>query len=195
MAKLDPHTPSGPAFMGANFDPEAAMRQFQARTANLLQAQERLFQGLGAAMRAQMRFSQEYLASRMTLMQWNQLDPTHVSDLVQRDIEQAQALAKEISDELRESFTEASTLLRTIPAPRKAAEPTSPEPAREVHETSTSKARTAELATTAPKTQINKPVAASAATPVPQDEEAPAPVAKARPAPRPVSRARSKPSA
>ncbi|WBO60077.1 hypothetical protein GT370_04295 [Acidocella sp. MX-AZ03] len=47
MAKLDPHTPSGPAFMGANFDPEAAMRQFQARTANLLQAQERLFQGLG----------------------------------------------------------------------------------------------------------------------------------------------------
>ncbi|WBO60078.1 hypothetical protein GT370_04300 [Acidocella sp. MX-AZ03] len=143
-------------------------------------------------MRAQMRFSQEYLASRMTLMQWNQLDPTHVSDLVQRDIEQAQALAKEISDELRESFTEASTLLRTIPAPRKAAEPTSPEPAREVHETSTSKARTAELATTAPKTQINKPVAA---TPVPQDEEAPAPVAKARPAPRPVSRARSKPSA
>lgn len=195
MAKLDPHTPSGPAFMGANFDPEAAMRQFQARTANLLQAQERLFQGLGAAMRAQLRFSQEYLASRMTLMQWNQLDPTHVSDLVQRDIEQAQALAKEISDELRESFTEAGALLRTIPAPRKAAEPTSPEPAREVHETSTSKARTAELATTAPKTHVTKPTAARPPAPVTRDEDMPAPAAKARLASRPVSRTRNKPSA
>ncbi len=98
-------------FPAGALDPETFIRQWQARAAKLVHAQERIAQGMAAAMRAQLRYGQEYMASHMNMMQWEVTDAAHLSEQARQDIENFAALVKEVSGEIRSGFAEAGEML------------------------------------------------------------------------------------
>ncbi|HTQ72587.1 MAG TPA: hypothetical protein VMH92_13950 [Acidocella sp.] len=114
-------------FPAGALDPEQFIHQWQARAAGLVHAQERIAQGMAAAMRAQIRYGQEFMVSHMKMMQWEVTDAEHLSAQARQDIENFAALVKEVSGEIRSGFAEAGKMLEAKPAHQKQAVPDAPE--------------------------------------------------------------------
>lgn len=96
-------------------NPEHMMRNWQSRTIRVLRAQERLSQGMLAAARAELRFGQEFLTSRLGLLRWDAAEPGHMSEQAQRDLENLVSVMREVSEEIRSGFSEAAEMLRGEP--------------------------------------------------------------------------------
>ena len=114
---------SGFEFPVVAFDPGEFVHQWQARASKLLHAQERIAQGLAAAARAQLRYSQEYMINHANMMHWDAVDAEHLSAQARKDIENFAAMVKEMSGEIRGGFAEAGEMLEIKPLakPREAA--------------------------------------------------------------------------
>lgn len=110
---------SGFEFPVAAFDSEEIIHRWQARASKILHAQERIAHGMIAAMRAQMRFSQEFMVDHMNMMRWELTDAAHLSEQTRKDIENFAALVKEVSGEIRSGFAEAGELLEVKAPPQK----------------------------------------------------------------------------
>ncbi|MGE4481640.1 hypothetical protein [Acidocella sp.] len=102
---------SGFDLSGGPFNPDEFIRQWQSRAFMLLQAQERIVQGLAAAARAQLRFSQEFMLNRVNMLHWDAVDGEHLSEHARQEIEHLGALIHEVSDEIRTCFNEAGEML------------------------------------------------------------------------------------
>lgn len=110
---------SGFEFPVAAFDSEEIIHRWQAGASKILHAQERIAHGMVAAMRAQMRFSQEFMVDHMNMMRWEMTDAAHLSEQTRKDIENFAALVKEVSGEIRSGFAEAGELLEVKAPPQK----------------------------------------------------------------------------
>ncbi len=172
---------SGLEFPVAALNPEEIMRLWQTRTSKLLHAQERIAQGMAAAMRAQLRYGQEFMVSHMNIMQWEVADAAHLSEQARKDIENFAALIKEVSGEIRSGFTEAGELLEVkLPHTQQAAPaPAAEETAKPVAAHTEQKAEPPAAEAAAPVEETSQPVAAH------PTEDAEAPPAKAA-APKPA---------
>jgi hypothetical protein len=93
-------------------NPEEMMRKWQSRTVQVLRAQERISQGMMAAARAELRFGQEFMASRLSMLHWDTTEPGHVSEQAQRDIENLVGVMREVAEEIRTGFAEAAEMMR-----------------------------------------------------------------------------------
>lgn len=187
---------SGFEFPVAALDPEEFFHQWQARTSKILHAQERIAQGIAAAMRAQLRFGQEFMVTHMNMMQWEVADAEHLSAQARKDIDNFAALLKEVSGEIRDGFIEANKMLETKPLHK--LEETVAETTKPVAAHPAPKAEPPTDLATASAAGTSKPVAAHTKTEAPSNGRA-APesafiAAKAAPASmrQPASRARPK---
>jgi hypothetical protein len=96
----------------ASFSPEKMMRDWQQNATRLLRAQERILRGIAGAAQLEISYGQEVLSTRLALLHGDAPKPAAAGTQVSAEMEKLVALMKEVSDELRTSFTEAMQLLR-----------------------------------------------------------------------------------
>jgi|GEM_PF-3920367 methyl-accepting chemotaxis protein len=91
--------------------PELFVKNWQQNTVRVLRAQERLMQGVAAAVRAEMRYGQELMASRFNFLKWDSSELPHAGNGASQEMEKFAAVIREVTEELRNGFTEATKLL------------------------------------------------------------------------------------
>lgn len=93
------------------FNTEGLMRGWQQGTMRVLRAQERIMEGMVAAARLEMRYGQELMANRLGMMKWEMPEPGHSSSRATDEVDKFISVVREVTEELRTSFTEATKLL------------------------------------------------------------------------------------
>lgn len=96
----------------AAFNPTGVMDDWRQRTLSVLRAQERVMQGMAAAVRLELRFGQECMASRLGLFNGGWAEPGHASQQLTEDMDKLVAVIREINDELKACFSDAGKLLQ-----------------------------------------------------------------------------------
>jgi cell division septum initiation protein DivIVA len=91
--------------------PEQIVHNWQQNAVRMLRAQERVAQGVVAAARVEMRYSQELMASRLGLFKWDADDLPNAGDRAAEELEKFVSVVREMTEELRSGFTEATRLL------------------------------------------------------------------------------------
>lgn len=122
MTSSNGSTPNGDAsahtgIAALKFDPTSTMQFWQKATARFTRANEQLFKGLTAAARMQVELGQELMQSQMSVLQHftpGEKPEAMLKTQMAHQSEEAEHLFKairQISDEIRHSFTEATHTL------------------------------------------------------------------------------------
>lgn len=89
---------------------------FQQTGLRMLRAQERVLHGMANAARLEMKYGQDLLSSRLSLLDWhNHSQPP--AEHAAADFELTMTMLREVTEELRSGFTEAAKLLTEDAAP------------------------------------------------------------------------------
>ena len=92
-------------------NPETFMRNWQQTGMRILRAQERMLQGVTTAAKLEMRYSQEVMESRLSLLKWSETDMQDRSSYARQEVDKLVTLLRDVSEELRTGFSEATRLL------------------------------------------------------------------------------------
>jgi len=92
-------------------NPENFMRNWQQTGMRILRAQERMLQGVTTAAKLEMRYSQEVMESRLSLLKWSETDMQDRTSYAKNEVDKLVTLMRDVTEELRTGFTEATRLL------------------------------------------------------------------------------------
>jgi len=163
--------------------PERVVRDWQLGAMRMLRAQERMMQGMMTAAKLEVRYSQELMASRMGMLDWESAKRGESSEHVTREFEKLSEMMREVMEELKGSFAEASKLLREGRILPELAEPV---PVETVAAPAPEPEPVVEPVAVPVVEPVAEPVVEAAPAPVAVEPEAPAPEAPASEAPAPV---------
>jgi hypothetical protein len=89
--------------------PETMLRNWQLTGIRIVRAQERMLHGMMRAAQLEMQFGQEFFAGRMALL--GNAGSHETPDRATQELERMMAMLREVNEELRSGFVEATQLL------------------------------------------------------------------------------------
>jgi hypothetical protein len=109
MQNYTQDTSSGQAKMAQPLSPETFLRNWQEAGARMLRAQERMLHGMMSAARLELQFGQDFLSHRLETLQAGSASVR--TDQAMKEIDRVTTLLREVNEELRTGFAEATKLL------------------------------------------------------------------------------------
>jgi hypothetical protein len=109
MQNYTQDTSSSQAKAGVALSPEAFLRNWQEAGARVLRAQERMLHGMMNAARLELQFGQDFLSHRLDTLQAGSASGR--TEQAMKEIDRVTTLLRDVNEELRSGFSEATKLL------------------------------------------------------------------------------------
>ncbi len=109
MQNYTQDTSNGQTKSGRPLSPEAFLRNWQEAGARVLRAQERMLHGMMSAARLELQFGQDFLSHRLETLQAGSASGR--TEQAMKEIDRVTTLLREVNEELRTGFSEATKLL------------------------------------------------------------------------------------
>jgi len=87
------------------------MRSWQKTGLRMLRAQERVMQGIAKAAKLEIKYGQDLVGSRMSLLDWNGTNTDARAGMAVREVESLMNMMRDVTEELNHSFADAAKLL------------------------------------------------------------------------------------